>query len=479
MSDAREQQLLEEIARRDEEIARLRAENELLRQKVDLILRKLFSARSETLDVSQLELLLDPDSTKKDPAADPEDEGPAADTATKKTTAKRTPRDLSNLEVREETLVPASVKANPDAFRKINEVHTDRFNYQRAKVFIERTIRPVYVKHADPDATPFKAPAPPALRPGLKAAPELLAHILVAKFCDHLPFYRQESIFRSRFGVEIPRNTLCNWAGYAADALEPLSKLIHSSLLQRSYLQADETPIRYLDPGRGRCARGYFWVLRGPPPKAGKPGDDIFFQWHPGRGAICIDDLLGGGADVALQTDGYAAYASWASEQPCIVLIACWAHARRKFREALDAGQTLAAAPLQLIQQIYRIETDLRENGSGVDECRLVRQAQTAPILDRFKTEIIALRKHPGVLPKSSLGKAIDYTLALWDRLIVYLGDGSIEIDNNGIENVIRPTAVGKKNWLFVGSKDGGKAAARLLVTLLGPLLLVRFGVRH
>jgi transposase len=177
-------------------------------------------------------------------------------------------------------------------------------------------------------------------------------------------------------------------------------------------------------------------------------------------------DLLDDGAAVALQTDGYAVDASWASKLPCIVLIACWAHARRKFREAFDAGQVLAAAPLQLIQQIYRIEDGLRENGSGVDECRLVRQAQAALILDRFKTEILTLRKHPGVLPKSSLGKAIDDTLALWDRLLVYLGDGSIEIDNIGIENIIRPTAVGKKNWLFVGGEDTGRRSA-ILYTLI------------
>lgn len=452
------------------ELSRLRAENELLRQRLDLVLRKVFGAKSEALDPAQLELLLqDGDAAKKasaaagadaPPAADP----PAADAA--KARAARKPRDLSRLEVREHLDIPAAVKANPDGYREIDRVHTDRLDYQPEVIFIERTVRPVFLRLGDPDAVPFKSPAPPALRPGLGATCRLLAHLMVAKYCDHLPFYRQESILRRRHGVELPRHTLCRWAGIAADALEPLYKHLHAGLRASAYLQADETPVRYLEPGRGKCATGYLWVLHTPGP-AGDKGD-LLFQWHPDRRAANLGELLGDGFGGTLQTDGYAAYESHAAARPGIILAACWAHARRKFHEALQTGQPLAAGPLQAIQALYRIETGLRASRAGPDERKQVRQARAAPLLEKLKPLLADLRQRPEILPKSPLGKAIGYTLALWSRLGVYACDGRIEIDNNLIENAIRPTAVGKKNWLFVGGEDTGQRSAILYTFIEG-----------
>jgi transposase len=455
------------------ELSRLRAENELLRQRLDLVLRKVFGTKSEALDPAQLELLLredGDDAAKKASAAAGADAPPAADEPTAaapaKTRAARTPRDLSRLEVRERLDIPAAVRANPDAFREIARVHTDRLDYQPEVIFIERTVRPVFQHRDDPDAVPLKAPAPPALRPGLSATTRLLAHVLVSKYCDHLPFYRQESILRRRHGVEIPRHTLCRWADIAADALEPLQKHLHAGLLEKSYLQADETPVRYLVPGRGKCATGYLWVLHAPGP-AGAKGD-VLFQWHPDRRAANLVELLGDDYAGILQTDGYAAYDSHAATRPGITLAACWAHARRKFHEAFKTGQTLAAAPLQTIQRLYRIETGLRASRAGPDETKEVRQARAAPLLEALKPALLDLRRHPQVLPKSPLGKAIDYTLALWHRLAVYTADGRVEIDTNLIENAIRPTAVGKKNWLFVGGEDTGQRSAILYTFIEG-----------
>jgi transposase len=459
MSDDRERQLLDENAR-------LRQENDLLRERINLILKKLFGSSSEKLDPAQLELLLDPDAAKKAPAADGQEDVPAAEPEAPKVASKRSPRDLSNLEVREEVIVPEPVKANPDGFRQIDEVVTDRFDYQPAKIFIKRTVRPVFVPRKDPDAVPIKAPAPPTIAPGLLATPELIAHVLVAKYCDHLPLYRQEMIFRSRFGVELRRNTLCNWVSLAADALEPIYKLIHAGLLERNYLQADETPVRYLDPGRGKCGQGYFWVLRGPPPPGSPAGDDIFFQWHPSRAASCLEALLGPDLHAVLQVDGYNAYVSHAAPKEGIMLISCWSHARRKFTEALDAGYALAAGPIAAIAKLYQIETDLRKSGASDEQRLAVRQAEALPLLATIKRDLIALRERPEVLPKGALGKAVTYTLVLWERLLRYTSDGRLEIDNNGIENAIRPIAVGRNNWLFVGGEETGQRSA-ILFTLL------------
>lgn len=461
MTPAREQELLEENARLRAELERSALENQLLRQKLDLILRKLFDKKNESLDPAQLELLLDPEAAKKaDAAGDPH--APAAETSAP-SSSQRTPRksrDLSRLEVRETVLIPEPVKACPDAWREIDRVETDRLDYQPAAVFIERLIRPVFVRRADPDAVPVKSPAPPSMRPGLSATPRLIAHVMVAKFRDHLPFYRQSAIWQSRHGVELPRHTLCRWADITADTLEPLYKLTHRHLLGAAVLQADESPVRFLDPGRGKCATGYYWGLHAP--QCGTKGD-ILFQWHPSRRTACLDELLPGYTGI-LQTDGYAAYDSWSARTPGVTLAACWAHARRKFHEAFKSGHTPAAAPLRHIQQLYQIEKTLRQTRAGPAERTRVRQVEAVPILSELHQTLLQLQRQ--VLPRNPVGEAVAYTLTLWTRLHLYATDGRIEIDNNNLENAFRPPAVGKRNWLFVGGEGTGQRGA-ILHTLL------------
>ena len=336
MTPQREQHLLAEIDR-------LRAENELLRQRVDQILRQLFGSKSEALDPSQLDLF----------ATDPDTTGAHAPPATEallptplaKKRSPRKPRDNSHLEVRE-TLV----------------IH-------------------------------------PAVQP---------------------------------------------------------IQAIHAGLLANTNLQADETPIRYQNPGKGKCSTGYLWVIHAP--RNGIKGD-ILYQWHPSRKAACLDDLLPSYQGY-LQTDAYAAYDSWIAGKDGIILVACWAHARRKFHEAFKSGQTLAAGPLAAIARIYQIETTLRKTHAESAERSQVRQARSAPLLQILKADLVTLRARPEVLPKSALGKAIDYTLTLWAKLTLYVDQGQLEIDNNWIENGIRPTAIGKKNWLFIGGEATGQRSA-------------------
>lgn len=305
-----------------------------------------------------------------------------------------------------------------------------------------------------PRCPPVTAKLPPRLQDGLTAAPGLIAHAIVSKYCDHLPFYRQEKILASRHGVDIGRNTLCRCAELAAFWLRPLHQRIHAGLLAGDYLQADETPVKYLAPGTGRTGQGYRWTLH-------RPGGDVFYQWHASRKQACLAHLLGGFRGI-VQCDGYAAYDSHAAKHPGIVLAACWAHARRKFHEAFQTGQPLAAGPLQAIARLNAIEKELRQSRAGPAERAAIRQSQGAPILETLRHDLIQLRGHPSVLPKSSLGRAIDYAMALWPKLAVFLRRGEVEIDNNPIENAIRPTAAGKKNWLFVGGEDTGGPSATL-----------------
>jgi transposase len=350
--------------------------------------------------------------------------------------------------------------ADPEAYRELERIVTDRFDYQPGRIFINRTVRLVHVAKNDPDATPIKPAAPRSL--GLGATARLVAYTIAAKYCHHRPHYRTEGILQRRHGVHIPRNTLCHWDKVVADTLEPLYKLIHRSLLATRNLQADETPVKYLDPGKGKTATGYLWVIHAP--RNGIKGD-ILYQWHTSRKAACLDELLGN-YQGNLQTDAYAGYKSWTTGKDGIDLSSCWAHARREFHEALKIGQRLAAGPIAIIAKLYQIETGLRERSATATERAAVRQQQSAPVLEILKSELLALRQHPQVLPKGKLCRAIDYTLALWDRLVLFLQHGEIEIDNNLIENGIRPTAVGKKNWLFVGGETTGQRAA-IIYTLV------------
>jgi transposase len=459
MTPEREQQLLDENAA-------LKCENELLRQKLDLVLRKLFGKSSEALDPAQLELLLGggegtpPGKAPASLGADaPEEAASSAANPELPASKPRRQRLPENLPIIEEVLLPEPVKACPDAWRRIGEEHSDRLDYQPGKIFIHRLVRPVFVRVADRDAAPITAKLPPRLQDGLTATPALIAHTLVSKYADHMPFYRQEKILATRHGVAIGRNTLCRWAELTAFWLQPLYRHIHRDLLAGSYLQADETPVKYLAPGTGKTGQGYLWALHRP------GGGDVMYQWHASRGSACLDDLLGNFQGI-LQSDGYQAYNVHAAKRTGITQSACWAHVRRKFHEALQTGQHLAAGPLKAIAKLYLIEKDLRETRAGPEQRALIRQRNSHPLFHTLRDDLLRLRADASVLPKSPLGRAIDYTLALWAKLGTFIAHGEVEIDTNLAENAIRPTAVGKKNWLFVGGEGTGATSA-ILYTMI------------
>jgi hypothetical protein len=222
-------------------------------------------------------------------------------------------------------------------------------------------------------------------------------------------------------------------------------------LLSADYLQVDETPVRVMDPEvKGRCAKGYLWV-------AGHPEGDVIFEFHPGRGKEYAQSLIGPFKGY-MQRDGYGVYGALARQEPGLIPVGCWSHARRKFVEALEEGSQAATEIVTEIRALYLIERHARDQCLDAPARLKLRQEMSAPLLAALKPRLQWIL--PGCLPESPLGKAIKYALAEWEPLNRYLQDGRLEIDNNLTENAIRPSAVGKKNWLFIGHPDAGWRSA-------------------
>ena len=467
-STSREKELSEALVRATAENAcvvvqlnEARSENKLLREKVDALLRRLFGAQSEQLDAAQLLLMLQGFDA---PGKSPE---PVAAEEPRRSTAPSPPRERGprlpdHLPIVEEVIVPEPVKACPDAWRHIGDEVTEQLDYEPARFFKRRIVRQKYARRDHPFAAPVIAPLH-TLQERCIAAPGLIAAVIVAKFCDHLPLYRQEQIFSTRHDVHIPRQTMAQWLALAADWLRPIYEHIRTGVLGGGYVQVDETPIEYLAPGNGQTKLGYLWTCA-------RPGGDTVFAWHTSRAAACLENIIPADFRGTVQSDGYAAYPAFVRQHntsagnEAITLAACWAHARRGFIEARETTPRTCAWLLRQIGHLYQIEHKLRENGAGPRLCHAVRAAQSTMILRRIHTAMQRIRARH--LPQSAMGRAITYTLQQWPALERFLTDGRIEIDNNGVENAIRPTAIGKKNWLFIGAADAGQRAA-ILYTII------------
>jgi transposase len=318
-----------------------------------------------------------------------------------------------------------------------------------ARLRVLRIRRPKYGCRAC--GTIHQAPAPE--RPIAKglASPALLAHVLVSKYCDHTPLYRQSQIF-ARHGVELDRSTLANWVGGACWWLEPLQARLAAHVFASNKVFADDTPIPVLDPGRGRTKTGRLWVYtRDDRPWAGPDPPAAVYFYSPDRKAerpaVHLERFRG-----VLQVDGYAGFERLTA---CgeIVLAACWAHARRKFFDVHEAtGSPIAAEALRRIAELYAIEVSIR--GRTAEQRQQVRDVRTRPLIDAMKPWLEAeLPRIPG---RGALAEAIRYALARWDELSRFLDDGRIDLDNNPVERAIRPVALGRKNHLFAGSDGGG-----------------------
>jgi transposase len=365
-----------------------------------------------------------------------------------------------HLPVIEEVIIPEQVKLAPQAWRRISEEVSERLDYEPARFLRRRTVRPRYVQRGVIDAVPIVAPLPDSLLPGSIVTPGLLAQIVVSKYCDHLPLYRQESIYWARHQVWLPRQTMAEWVGLAAEWLKPIYQQIQRGVLSQGYVQVDETPIRYLAPGNGKTKLGYLWTY-------GVPHGDVLFHWETSRAAACLDNIIPADFSGTIQCDGYEAYDCFARRRgERIVLAGCLAHVRRKFYEARDTAPKVAGFILRHFQNLYALEAQLRTARAGPNLRQAERASLSQPVLARLHRALVRLKTKRRYLPRSLMGKAIDYALGQWPALLIFLEDGRLEIDNNLIENAIRPTAIGKKNWLFIGDAEAGERSA-IIYTLI------------
>jgi len=337
----------------------------------------------------------------------------------------------------------------------IGQEVTDELEIQPARLYIRRYIRHKYAPAGG--GAPCIGALPDRVIDKGVAGPGLLATILVDKYGDHLPLYRQRQRF-AREGVAIAQSTLDGWAGQAMDRLEILWDHLAADTKARGYLQVDESPIKVLDSlKKGACHQGYFWVYHSPIEKT------VLFDYQPTRGAPApkrlLDEFTG-----YLQTDGYGVYDKLGAREG-VVHLGCWAHARREFERALDNDRERAEAALSWIQDLYATEQQARQDRLSPGERKELRLEQSLPIINALGSWIHAEIKT--VLPKSQIGKAMAYSAKRWDKLSGYLHDGLLEIDNNLVENAIRPLALGRKNYLFAGSHKGARRAG-MVYSLLG-----------
>ena len=444
---------LDEFTARNEQ---LQSKVLILQEQLNLALAKRYAASSEKISPDQVCLF---DEAEADvPATEDTDDDVILVPAhtRKKRGRKPLPDNLPRIDVLHD--LPESERHCDHDGRllsEIGEVISEQLDIIPAKIQVIRHIRKKYACSCGQCIKTAPLPAQPI--PRSMASPGLLAHIAVSKYQDALPLYRQETILQ-RIGVELPRATLANWMIQTGTLIQPVINLLRDRLLDHDILQMDETTVQVLnEAGKSAQSKSYLWLQRGGPPDQ----PVVLYDYDPGRGAGVPKRLL---ADFSgyLQTDGYDGYNAVVTANG-LIHVGCMAHARRKFSEAVKAQgknkkKGKAHQGLVLIQKLYRVEKQARRR---VPEDRYARRQQQArPVLDELRSWLDD--SLPLVPPTSATGKALHYLHREWGKLIRYLDDGRIEIDNNGAENAIRPFVVGRKNWLFSASVKGVKASANL-----------------
>ena len=443
---------------------------EMLQFKLDNLIRLHYGASSEKRnDPPGQQLLFELPARPEAVAPESTVESATKDVEPKKHGGGRKPlpKDLPR-ERREYTLPESERKCSccNQPMQPFGEESSEQLEYIPASL---KVIEHARIKYACKVCQEKPAIAPPpekVIDKGL-AAPGLLAWIAVSKFGDHQPLYRQENIFE-RLGLDIPRSTQCGWLGQVAELLEPLYKRMARQIILSSKIHTDDTPIDLLDPGRGKTQTARFWVY---------VGDDNYpftiFDFTPSRSRDGPEKFLKGFKGY-LQADAFAGYDRMCAG-PDVAEVACWAHARRKFVEAQDTDAR-ANEMLALIGELYAVEAQARPavlaaRALPIEQRRValneafatrkqLREAASTPVLEKINTWMQA--RASDTLPKSPLGQALGYARNQWQALNRFIEDGALEIDNNAAENAIRPIALGRKNYLFVGSEHGGRRAAIL-----------------
>jgi len=469
----------------EEVIAQKEAENELLREQlvealsqIAWLKQQLFGSKSEKIDPSQMTLteedemgksappLPEETSEQEEEKSKNEDESETSRKPRNKRRTKEELYDLSNLPIKStERKIPAEVQANPEDYEEFGEPDVrNELEHVCGHVCVVRVEMPKFRRKQDRISKPLQEPAPLPSVPGTMLAPGFAAMLVVGKFGDHAPNHRQAQIFERDLGLDISRQTLNYWTRCISEHLSPIAQAVKKELLTMSVLQIDETPINYLLPGNGKTKKGYLWVLRDPITGL------VYYYWHEtgSRSADALKEALGYDALTGeleyrgiIQCDAYIAYETVKSKFKGIELGSCMAHIRRKFIED-DSLLTYSwgAELIKDIQKLYVIEEKLRKANATPEEKVKKRQEQSRLILEKIHT---TLKTQENTLrPKEGVMGAIRYALNQWDGLLLYLTNGKLDLDNNGAENAVRPTKLGRKNWLFFGSLSAGQRNADL-----------------
>jgi transposase len=435
-----------------DELEALRQENAALRAQIAWLKQKVFGGtKSEKLDQAQLRFHLE--ELEKMAAKGEERIERITYERTKSVKLPRAvPADaFAKLPVVETIeIIPEPVQADPDLYERIGEERTFEVDVIEPKLVKREIVRPKYRHKLDRSRAPLVAAAPARVIAGGYASAGLLAWIAISKYIHHLPLYRLEQMSQ-RWGAQISRQSMSDWIEVTANTLEPIYRHMHRGLLAGDYIQADETPIRCNDPDekRGGTTQGYLWVIS-------RPGADVVFDWRLSRRHGELTSLLNGFHGV-LQSDGYEAYPSYVRSHTGVTWVGCWAHARRYFVEAMAERPKAVQLVLRLIAQLYRLEARWDEEKIG-DQRAALRQRDFARPLRWLRRVAVGLRER--ALPRSLLGKACAYLIEHWDVLVAHQQHAFTRLDNNLVENAIRPSAIGKKNWLFIGHPDAGQRSA-------------------
>jgi transposase len=423
-----------------------------LTHRLDLLLKRVYGPRADQLDPRQLFLFETP-SVETIPASPPPVTPDVSTTSEKKNGHGR--RKLPDNLKRETEIVdvPESVKqATGGAWQRIGEEISEKLDYTPSSLFVRRIVRPKYVVRFPNSDQPDElriAELPPESLPKSKAAPGLVADVVVSKLVDHLPLYRQEQRY-ARQGFSIARSTLCGWLAEAADVLTPLWQRLKELVLAANIVNTDDTPVPVQDPDRDHCRIGRIWAYVS---RHGTVYDATEDRSRDGPLAF-LNEFQG-----YLQCDAYAGYDElFRRSNGTIIEVGCWAHARRKFVEAQKTSPREAHEAVARIKQLYAIEHEAKVFDATARAS--LRKEKSVPLLLSLKDWLD--HRTVTALPKSPLGEAITYARNQWAALNVYVTDGALAMDNNLAERAVKPFAIGRKNWLFFGSDDGGRRLAIL-----------------
>ncbi|MHC4139681.1 MAG: IS66 family transposase [Planctomycetota bacterium] len=433
----------------------LRSENDFIREELRLLRLKMFTRISERYqdETDNLQRLLFAYLSDDEEESEKEKQEVAVikEHKRKKPGRKRIPEDLPRVEVIHDIAEEDKQCACGSEKNRIGEETCEKMQIEPAKIWVEKHIRPKYACKAcegveDKGKTVNIAPMPPTMIPKSISTPSLLAHIFIGKFCDGLPFYRQEKQFK-RYGIDIIRSSMCNWALKVADRLKPLLEMLRLVILSGPLINVDETTVQVLvEADRKPQSKSYAWVFRGG--VGGMPG--LYYHYDPSRSGKIAEKFLKD-YEGYVQTDGYAGY-NFLDTKPGIIHFGCWAHVRRKFNDVVKAaggkykGKGKANHALSLIRDLYLIEREAKNKGFDEEQTYQLRQEMSKPVVEKLGAWL--KENAIKIPPQSLLGKAFNYTLGQWPRLIKYLDNGLVRMDNNLVENAIRPFVIGRKNWL-------------------------------